>query len=75
MTTVSKKLKFEDALQQLDDIVEKLESGSLSLEDSLKTFEQGTQLSQFCQQKLKEAEGKVEVLMKQLNDHLTEDAQ
>ena len=59
--------KFEDCLQQLEKIVEQLERGDLSLEESLKLFEQGVSLSNSCRQELEAAEGKVEILMKQGN--------
>jgi exodeoxyribonuclease VII small subunit len=55
---------FEKALQELEKLVEKMEQGELSLEDSLQHFEQGVQLSRACQQALKEAEQKVEILMR-----------
>jgi len=55
---------FEKALQELEELVEKMEQGELSLEDSLQHFEKGVQLSRACQQALKEAEQKVEILMK-----------
>ena len=57
--------KFEDCLQQLEKIVEQLERGDLSLEQSLKLFEDGVRLSSACRQELEAAEGKVEILMKQ----------
>ena len=57
--------KFEDCLQQLEKIVEQLERGDLSLEQSLKLFEDGVRLSNSCRQELEAAEGKVEILMKQ----------
>lgn len=60
-------IKFEDALKMLEDIVEKLESGSLELEESIQLFEQGVKLSLHCQQQLKQAEGKVQRLVKNLN--------
>jgi exodeoxyribonuclease VII small subunit len=55
---------FEKALQELAALVEKMEQGELSLEDSLQHFEQGIQLSRACQQALREAEQKVEILMR-----------
>lgn len=58
------KEKFEDALNKLEKIVSKLEEGDLPLEDSLKLFEEGIRLSRFCNQKLDEAEKKVEILSK-----------
>ena len=59
--------KFEDAFQKLEGIVKKLEEGNLSLEDSLKAFEEGVRLSRFCSKKLDEAEKKVEILLKDSN--------
>jgi exodeoxyribonuclease VII small subunit len=56
--------KFEDALRELEDIVKRLESGDLPLEESLKIFEQGVTLSRYCFQKLEEAEKRVSILMK-----------
>jgi exodeoxyribonuclease VII small subunit len=58
---------FEQSLQELEALVEKMEQGDLSLEASLSHFERGVQLSRTCQQALKEAEQKVEILM-QKND-------
>lgn len=60
-------MKFEEALKRLEDIVEKLESGSLELEESIQLFEQGVKLSLYCQQQLKQAEGRVQRLVKNLN--------
>lgn len=59
-----KEKKFEEALEALEQVVERLESGELSLEESLAAFEQGVRLVQFCNQKLNEAEKKVELLVK-----------
>ena len=58
------KEKFEDALSKLEKIVSKLEEGDIPLEESLKLFEEGIRLSRFCNQKLDEAERKVEILLK-----------
>lgn len=55
---------FEKSLQELEELVEKMEQGDLSLEDSLAHFEKGVQLSRACQKALKEAEQKVEILMR-----------
>ena len=57
-------LKFEEALADLEQVVELLESGDLSLEDSLATFEKGVGLVRFCNQKLSEVEKRVELLVK-----------
>jgi exodeoxyribonuclease VII small subunit len=61
------KEKFEDALNKLEKIVSKLEEGDIPLEESLKLFEEGIRLSRFCNQKLDEAEKKVEILLKGKN--------
>jgi exodeoxyribonuclease VII small subunit len=58
------KERFEDALNKLEKIVSKLEEGDIPLEESLKLFEEGIRLSRFCNQKLDEAEKKVEILVK-----------
>ena len=58
------KVSFEKALKQLEEIVNKLESGDLGLEDSLELFEEGIKLSRFCSKKLELAEKKIEMLTK-----------
>jgi exodeoxyribonuclease VII small subunit len=55
-------LSFEDALAELESLVETLERGELSLEDSLESFERGVTLTKTCQKALKEAEQKVRIL-------------
>lgn len=55
---------FEEALEALEKVVERLESGELSLEDSLAAFEEGVKLVRFCNQKLTEVERKIELLVK-----------
>jgi len=57
-------IKFEDALSKLEGIVEKLENGDLSLEESLEAFEEGIKLSRICSKRLNEAERKIEILTK-----------
>jgi exodeoxyribonuclease VII small subunit len=56
---------FEESLKKLESIVEQLEKGDLALEDSLKLFEEGVNLSAACKQELEGAEGKVQMLVKQ----------
>lgn len=56
--------QFEEALGRLEEIVDELEKGEASLEQSLRLFEEGIQISQFCGEKLNEAERKVEVLLR-----------
>ena len=65
---MAEKLKFEEALKQLEEIVAKLESGELSLEESMTAFEQGTKLCKLCNAKLTEAEKKIEQLTKATED-------
>ena len=57
--------KFEEAMARLEDIVQDLESGEMSLEGSLETFEEGMKLVNFCSKKLEEAEQKVTMLVKE----------
>lgn len=54
---------FEQSLAELQMLVERLENGELSLEDSLTTFEQGIRLSRECQAALTQAEQKVQILL------------
>ncbi|MCM0604780.1 MAG: exodeoxyribonuclease VII small subunit [Xanthomonadaceae bacterium] len=61
-------VSFEQAIEQLQNIVKKLESGDVSLEDSLKQFEEGVKLSRFCQTYLSQAEKKIEVLVQGKSD-------
>lgn len=56
---------FETALQRLEEIVRKLDSGDLPLASLLEAYEEGVTLSRFCRAKLEEAERKVEILSKQ----------
>ncbi len=56
---------LEKSLTELEELVELLESGDLSLEDSLKHFERGISLTRSCQQALQEAEQKVQILLQQ----------
>ena len=56
--------KFEEAMERLEHIVESLENGDLSLDESLKIFEEGMNLVSFCSKKLEEAEQKVTKLIR-----------
>ncbi len=58
-------VKFEECLERLEKIVQELEKGEVPLEKSLTLFEEGMQLSATCRKQLEEAEGKVEILLKQ----------
>lgn len=64
------KRTFENALTKLDRITAELEQGDLGLDNSLKKFDEGVQLVQFCNEKLEEARSQVELLLKK-NDTLT----
>jgi exodeoxyribonuclease VII small subunit len=57
------KLTFEKAMEQLEKIVASLETEALSLEQSLKKFEEGMKLSQYCSEKLEETEKKISLIM------------
>jgi exodeoxyribonuclease VII small subunit len=56
--------QFETALNELDQLVEKMEQGDLTLEESLQSFERGVGLARACQDALKTAEQKVQILVK-----------
>lgn len=64
MTARKKSIDFEKKLVQLESLVNDMEKGSLSLEDSLKAFEDGIKITRECQQALKDAELKVDILTK-----------
>ena len=55
---------FEEALAELEGLVERLERGDLPLDEALKTFERGVELTRHCQSSLKSAQQKVEILLK-----------
>ena len=59
------KEKFEESLERLEEIVKKMEAGELTLEESLKAFEEGVRLSRLCAKKLDEADRRVEILLRQ----------
>jgi exodeoxyribonuclease VII small subunit len=61
-TKTPQELSFEDALKELETLVERMEHGDLSLDDALRDFERGVTLTRHCQQALKDAEQRVEML-------------
>jgi exodeoxyribonuclease VII small subunit len=67
----AKKPNFEHSLARLEEVVRRLESPQLSLDDAMKLFEEGVELSRECQKQLEEAEGKVEILLKKADGKLT----
>ena len=58
-----KKISFEEALKELESIVQKLESGQVKLEEAVSAYEKGVQMQKICEEKLKEAQMKVEKLI------------
>ncbi len=65
MATTKKPVSFEQSLNDLEQLVTQMETGELSLDDSLKAFEQGVKLTRECQNILDEAEQKVQILSEQ----------
>ncbi|MHC1610398.1 MAG: exodeoxyribonuclease VII small subunit [Candidatus Methanospirareceae archaeon] len=64
-------ITFEDAMKRLEEIVEALGEGNLSLEDSMKIFQEGMELCKICNKKLDEAEYKVEKVMEKEGGELS----
>jgi exodeoxyribonuclease VII small subunit len=64
---------FETAMRDLEELVERLEHGDLPLEESLAAFERGVMLTRTCQSALKEAEQKVEILLKKAGEPAVEE--
>lgn len=76
----AKKINLEKSLADLEELVEELESGDLPLEMAMKKFEEGIKLTRGCQAALKEAEQKVQILLKsaggeELSDFEVDDEQ
>ena len=61
---------FEKSLARLEEVVRRLESPQVSLDDAMKLFEEGVTLSRECQKQLEEAEGRVEILLKKADGKL-----
>lgn len=64
MSDKTVELKFEEALARLGEIVRSLELGEANLDETLKLFEEGVQLARLCNAKLDEAEGQIEIILK-----------
>jgi exodeoxyribonuclease VII small subunit len=64
-------LSFEAAFARLEEILEKLNAGTISLDDSLKLYEEADQLIAICNKRLNDAERKIEILIKNRNGELT----
>jgi exodeoxyribonuclease VII small subunit len=65
------KEKFEEALEKLEEIVRRMEAGEMTLEESLKSFEEGIKLSRLCAKKLDEADRRVELLLREEGELVT----
>jgi exodeoxyribonuclease VII small subunit len=59
------KERFEESLEKLEEIVRRMEAGELTLEESLKAFEEGIKLSRLCLKRLDEADRRVELLLRE----------
>lgn len=65
-----RKGEFEKSLMRLEEVVKRLESTDLSLDEAMKLFEEGVKLSRDCQKQLEEAEGRVEILLRKADGKL-----
>ncbi len=63
---------FEDSLEELEQLVEQMEQGDISLEESLKSFERGVKLTRTCQKALQDAEQKVQILLEKNGEQTLE---
>jgi exodeoxyribonuclease VII small subunit len=72
MAPRKKDLKFEGAMEKLEEIVEKMGSEDLSLEDSIQMFQEGMELVSACNKKLDEAERKISIILKNEENQLIE---
>jgi exodeoxyribonuclease VII small subunit len=68
---MKKEKAFEEALKELEEIVNRLEQGNLPLEEALQLFEQGVKLSRSCHTKLDEAQKRVEIVLKDEGGKMT----
>lgn len=68
-----KRKSFEDAMLELEGIVEKLEKGELTLDESLKYFKRGVELSRYCSNRLEEVEKEITVLIEGQDGEVTEE--
>jgi exodeoxyribonuclease VII small subunit len=71
MTKQDKQMHFEEAFKRLEVIVGNLESGDLSLEESMKLFEEGIGLTDACKSRLEDAEQKIQLLLKSSDGNLS----
>ncbi|MEG2338672.1 MAG: exodeoxyribonuclease VII small subunit [Clostridium sp.] len=73
MATRKKEKNFEEAIERLEEIVSKMESEDLSLEESIKAFKEGMDLVSLCNARLDDAETKINVIMREKSGELKED--
>jgi exodeoxyribonuclease VII small subunit len=73
MAGEAEKMSFEEALKELETIVEKLERGDVSLDDAVVAYERGTELKQHCQKRLDEAKMRVEAIRAKKASPIAED--
>jgi exodeoxyribonuclease VII small subunit len=66
----ARKGEFEKSLTRLEEVVKRLESADLPLDEAMKLFEEGVKLSRDCQKQLEEAEGRVEILLRKADGKL-----
>lgn len=69
-TDPARKAEFERSLARLEEVVRRLENANVSLDDALRLFEEGVELTRKCQKQLEDAEGKVEILLKKAGGKL-----
>ena len=69
---MNKTITFEEAMLSLEDTVKKLECGGLSLDESLKSFEEAVRLVKFCNEKIESAEQKVKMLVENADGSVTD---
>ncbi len=67
------KLTFEEAIQNLEKIVEELENGKLSLDESVKKFKNGIELAKYCNETLEQAEKQISILLEDENGEMVEE--
>ena len=68
-----KRKSFEDAMVELEDIVEKLEKGELTLDESLEYFKKGVELSKYCNNRLEEVEREISILVEGQDGEIIEE--
>lgn len=73
MKKQDKNINFEEAMENLENIVENLEKGELPLEESVQNFKEGIELSNYCEKLLDDAEKSITILLKDKNGEITEE--